>query len=170
MKMKILLTSLLVATLVGSWSLWAQQSTKITDAELKSLLTPMQYQVTQKDATEPAYRNAYWDNKKAGIYVDIVDGTPLFSSLDKYKSNTGWPSFTKPIDPNSVVEKDDRSFFVLRTEIRSANANSHLGHVFTDGPKDKGGLRYCMNSAALHFIPVEDLTAEGYGEYLVLFQ
>ena len=137
--------------------------------ELKKILTPLQYRVTQEDGTERAFSNEYWDNKEPGIYVDIVSGEPLFSSLDKYKSGTGWPSFTRPLEPDNIVEKEDRSFFSVRTEIRSKYADSHLGHVFDDGPEPTG-LRYCMNSASLRFIPVKDLEKEGYGKYLKLFE
>lgn len=132
-------------------------------------LTPMQRSVTQNDGTEPAFRNEYFDNKAPGLYVDIVSGQPLFSSTDKYDSGTGWPSFTKPIDPAAVTTKTDRMLFMTRTEVRSSAADSHLGHVFDDGPRDRGGLRYCMNSAALRFIPVDQLEAEGYGEFTALF-
>jgi methionine-R-sulfoxide reductase len=132
-------------------------------------LTPLQRSVTQNDGTEPAFRNEYFDNKAAGLYVDVVSGQPLFSSLDKYDSGTGWPSFTKPIDPAAVTTTTDRMLFMTRTEVRSSGADSHLGHVFDDGPRDRGGLRYCMNSAALRFIPVDQLEAEGYGEFIALF-
>ena len=142
---------------------------KPSDEELRRRLTPLQYEVTQKEGTEPAYKNEYWDNHREGIYVDIVSGEPLFSSLDKFESGTGWPSFTKPLEPGNIVEREDRSFFMRRTEVKSKQAGSHLGHVFNDGPKPTG-LRYCMNSAALRFIPKEDLEKEGYGKYLSLFK
>jgi len=143
--------------------------TKPADAELKKKLTPIQYQVTQREGTEPPFRNEYWNNHEAGIYVDVVTGEPLFSSLDKYDSGTGWPSFTKPLEASNIATKTDRQLGMVRTEVRSAHGDSHLGHLFDDGPQPTG-QRYCMNSASMRFIPVGKLEAEGYGEYLKLFQ
>lgn len=140
------------------------------DPEAISRLTPEQYHVTQKNGTEPAFNNEFWDNKEPGIYVDVVSGEPLFASVNKYDSHSGWPSFTVPIEPGNVVERPDTSHGMVRTEVRSANGDSHLGHVFPDGPRDAGGLRYCINSAALRFIPLDDLERQGYGSYRKLFQ
>lgn len=133
-------------------------------------LTDLQKKVTLDGGTEPPFKNEYWDNKAEGIYVDIIDGTPLFSSTTKYKSGTGWPSFTAPLSPDVVTEHTDTKFFMKRVEIKAAKTDSHLGHVFPDGPKEAGGLRYCMNSASLRFVPKEELEAQGYGEYASLFQ
>ncbi|PQP85564.1 peptide-methionine (R)-S-oxide reductase MsrB [Paenibacillus sp. AR247] len=138
--------------------------------QLKKTLTQMQYEVTQNSGTEPAFNNEYWDHKQEGIYVDVVSGEPLFSSQDKYDSGCGWPSFTKPIAESHLTEKLDQSYGMVRTEVRSHEGDSHLGHVFDDGPQDKGGMRYCINSAALRFIPKENLKKEGYGEYLHFFE
>src|SRR6476660_911084 len=137
--------------------------------ELKKKLSPEQFAVTQQCGTEPAFRNTYWDNHKPGIYVDVVSGEPFFRSLDKFDSETGWPSFTQPVRGTEIVEKKDTEFGMVRTEVRSKKADSHLGHVFDDGPSDKGGLRYCINSASLKFIPVEEMDQAGYGKYLEPF-
>jgi peptide-methionine (R)-S-oxide reductase len=137
--------------------------------EAVSLLTPEQYRVTQEDGTERPFQNEYWDNKEPGLYVDVVSGEPLFASSDKFESACGWPSFTKPIEPENVVENMDTSHGMTRTEVRSTHGDSHLGHVFPDGPRERGGLRYCINSASLRFIPLDELESEGYGGYTKLF-
>ncbi len=144
--------------------------TKPSDEELQKKLTPMQYEVTQRDGTEPAFRNELWDNKEPGLYVDIVSGEPLFSSFEKFDSHCGWASFYKPLEAENFVEKEDSKFGMRRVEVRSKHADSHLGHVFDDGPRELGGMRYCMNSASMRFIPVDKLEEEGYGEYLSLFE
>jgi peptide-methionine (R)-S-oxide reductase len=140
------------------------------DAEVIARLSPEEFQVTQRNGTERPFENAYWDHDEPGIYVDMVSGEPLFSSLDKFDSNCGWPSFTKPVEPENVDERSDGSHGMSRTEVRSSHGDSHLGHVFDDGPKEAGGLRYCINSASLRFIPLDELESEGYGDYLKLFE
>ncbi len=165
-----------ISVAIGSILIWGTTAMawnkadfkKPTDQEIKGKLSDLQYKVTQKEGTERAFENEYWDNHKDGIYVDVVSGEPLFSSIDKYDSGTGWPSFTKPLAPENIVTKVDKSLFSTRTEVRSKNANSHLGHVFDDGPKPTG-QRFCMNSSSLRFIPVEKLKESGYGEFLALF-
>lgn len=142
----------------------------MSNEDLRLKLTPLQFEVTQNSATEPPFRNEYWNYHGEGLYVDIVSGEPLFSSLDKFDSMCGWPSFTKPLDQHSVMEKLDTTHGMVRTEVRSKGADSHLGHVFNDGPSHSGGLRYCINSASLRFVPKEDLEKEGYGDYLKLFE
>lgn len=182
MNSKIILGTIAIAT-IGVVTISGLQSQSVAEdggqevmpkKEIKPLnktdLTDMQKYVTQHDGTEPPFNNAYWDNHEDGIYVDITSGEPLFSSIDKFDSGTGWPSFTKPIAKQSLASKTDNKLFMSRTEVRSSTADSHLGHVFDDGPKDKGGKRYCINSAALKFIPKADLEKEGYGEYSDMFK
>ena len=176
-KTSLFLSLLTIALVVTAFAFLARGQEKKTvaanpemkaESELRARLTPLQYHVTRESGTEPAFRNEYWDNHRAGIYVDVISGEPLFTSLDKFESGTGWPSFTKPIEPDRVVEKIDHSFGV-RAEIRSKSSDAHLGHVFEDGPAPTG-MRYCMNSAALRFVPVEKLKEEGLAQYLPLFE
>jgi peptide-methionine (R)-S-oxide reductase len=145
-------------------------SSYVKNTEAISRLSPEQFRVTQQNATERPFENVFWDHREPGIYVDIVSGEPLFSSFDKFDSDCGWPSFTKPLDSENVVDKSDSTHGMVRTEVRSSHGDSHLGHVFDDGPRDTGGLRYCINSASLRFIPVDELESEGYGDYLKLFE
>lgn len=169
MKYILLLTGVLIMEPSFAKGFKAETFKKPTQSELKKRLTPEQYKVTQEEGTERPFKNAYNENKSQGIYVDIVSGEPLFSSLDKYDSGTGWPSFSKPIDEKFITTKVDKSLFSVRTEVRSKYADSHLGHVFPDGPQPTG-QRYCMNSASMRFIPVEKLEEEGYAQYLPLFK
>jgi methionine-R-sulfoxide reductase len=147
-----------------------ERADKMSKEELKKILNPIQYKVACEGGTEPPFQNAYWNHKEEGIYVDVISGKALFASVHKFDSGTGWPSFTRPIDSSEIVEKSDKSYGMVRTEVRSKTGEAHLGHVFDDGPKDQGGMRYCINSASLKFVPKSEMTKLGYGQYLGLFQ